>query len=257
MARHHRYDTALVTGASSGLGWGLALQLAARGAHVVAAARRKDRLDQLCAEIAQRGGSAEALPLDCSDGDATYEAVRALDDRRPLDLVIANAGAGHATPAYRPDWPTTRKVLELNLVGAAATLHGALPGMLARRRGHLVGMASVAGFGRGLPKLSAYCASKAGLVAFMESLRVDLDRNGIDVTTVCPGFVRTEMTAQLKRTAPFIVERDAAVEIILRGLDRRVSLCSFPLPVAAALRTLRFIPDPVYDRIGRLGKSLY
>jgi short-subunit dehydrogenase len=224
---------------------------------VVAVARRTDRLEALCREIVAEGGSAEPLTLDCSDAEATFAAVRAVDARRPLDLVIANAGKGGVTPAYRPDFAAVRRVLELNLVGACATLHGALPGMLERRRGHLVGMASVAGFGRGLPRLSAYCASKAGLIAFLESLRVDLDRNGIDVTTVCPGFVRTEMTARLSKKVPFVVERDEAVRIILASLDRREAMCTFPPPVVAALEGLRFLPSAVYARIARFGKSLY
>ena len=92
------FKHALVTGASSGMGRGLALALAARGAHVVAAARRRERLDELVREVAAAGGSAEALVLDVADGDATYAAVRAVDARRPLDLVIANAGIGGITP---------------------------------------------------------------------------------------------------------------------------------------------------------------
>src|SRR5438046_2119744 len=104
------YRTALVTGASSGMGRGLSLALARRGTHVFIAARRKPQLDALADEIAREGGSAEAIALDVGDGDATYAAVRELDARRPLDLVIANAGVGDASTAQKLNWPKVKQI---------------------------------------------------------------------------------------------------------------------------------------------------
>jgi short-subunit dehydrogenase len=236
---------ALVTGASSGIGRSLSLALAAQGTHVVVAARRKPELDSLVAEICAAGGKAEALVLDVAQADATYDAVRALDERLPLDLVVANAGVGGSTPSKRTTWPAVRKILDINLYGALATLMGALPGMVARDQGHLVGVASVAGF-RGLPKFSAYGASKAALISFLESMRLDLHSTRLAVTVVCPGFVRTEMTAKVKAT-PFMLESSEAARIILRSLERRDFMCTFPLPVAAVMRSLPFIPTALYD----------
>ncbi len=240
------YTNALITGASSGIGRSLSLALAAQGTHVVVAARRKPELDQLVGEIRLAGGKAEALVLDVSQADATYDTVRALDERLQLDLVVANAGVGGSTPAKRATWPEVRKILDVNVHGAVATLMGALPGMVARDRGSLVGVASVAGF-RGLPKFSAYSSSKAALITFLESIRLDLHATQIGVTAVCPGFVRTEMTKDIKGSTPFMVEADEAARIILRSVERKDPLCSFPLPVYTLMRSLPFIPTALYD----------
>ncbi|HEX8950425.1 MAG TPA: SDR family NAD(P)-dependent oxidoreductase, partial [Polyangia bacterium] len=129
---------ALVSGASSGIGRGLALALGRRGAHVTVVARRKERLDTLVDEIVAAGGTAEALPLDIADGDATFAAVRAVDARRPLDFLVANAGTGGITPGKKLDWPRVRAIFATNLVGAAATIAGAVPGMVARGDGRVV-----------------------------------------------------------------------------------------------------------------------
>jgi short-subunit dehydrogenase len=105
-------------------------------------------------------------------------------------------------------------------------------------------VASVAGF-RALPKFSAYSSTKAALITFLEATRLDLHKTDLAVTTVCPGFVRTEMTAKVQ--SRLMVELDDAVRTILRSLDRREAMCTFPLPVATAMRSLPFIPNSVYD----------
>jgi short-subunit dehydrogenase len=246
--------TALVTGASSGIGRALALALARRGTHVVAAARRAPELDALVDEIAAAGGRAEALVLDVADGDAACAAVAALDERLPLDLLVANAGTGDHTPGYKLKWPVVKRILSVNLVGAAATICGALPGMVARKQGHIVGISSIAGF-RGLPRMGAYSASKAGMNALLESLRVDLQGSGVHVTTICPGFIRTDMTKAVTR--PFIMKLDDAVAEIVRAIDAGAAEVSFPLPIAGPARALPFVPNAVYDWIaGRMRRYL-
>jgi short-subunit dehydrogenase len=246
---------ALVTGASSGIGRGLALALGRRGAHVVVVARRRERLDELVGEIAAGGGTAEALPLDISDGDATYEAVRAVDARRPLDFVVANAGTGGITPGKKLEWARVRTILETNLVGAAATISGAVPGMVARGDGRVVAIASVAGF-RGLPRFGAYSASKAGLITLCESLRIDLHGTGVSVTTVCPGYVQTEMLTPGK-SHPFVVSVDDAVDTILRAADARDAVCTFPAPIAAGMRAAQLLPRSLYEFVATRSKVKY
>ncbi len=254
MAKPMTYRSALVTGASSGMGRGLALALAARGTHVVAAARRQAQLDSLVDEIAQAGGAAEALALDVADSDATHAAVRALDQRLPLDLVIANAGVGDATPARKLEWRRVKQQLDVNLTGACATIVGALPGMVERGTGHIVGIASVAAF-RGLPQFAAYSASKAGLRTFLEGLRLDLHGSHIYVTTICPGFVKTEMTANNKGPMPFVVELDKAVRVILRAIDHQVGERAFPWPLVAAIKTTKLLmPDSLFVAMNRRSK---
>ena len=247
------YKAALITGASSGLGRGLALAFGRKGTHVVAAARRKAELDSLVAEIRAKGGSAEAMVLDCSSADATYEAVRALDQGQRLDLVIANAGTGFPTPARSMDWRGVKQILDLNVLGAAATLSGALTGMVERNSGQLVAMASLAGY-RGLPGSAAYCASKAALIAFCESLRIDLRDSGVDVTTICPGFVETAMTARIKGKLPFLVKLDDAVAIMCKAIENREAHCAFPHPMAAAARGGQLMSRSVYEWVASKGK---
>jgi short-subunit dehydrogenase len=247
------YKTALITGASSGLGRGLALAFGKKGTHIIAAARRKTELDSLVAEIIANGGSAEAMVLDCSNADATYDAVRALDQRMSLDLVIANAGAGFPTPASALDWRGVKQIHDLNVLGAVATLSAALTGMVERNSGHLVAMASLAGY-RGLPGSAAYCASKAALISFCESLRIDLRDSGVSVTTICPGFVETEMTAKIKGKLPFLVKLDDAAVIMRKAIERREPHCAFPLPMAAAARGGQLMSRSVYEWVASKGK---
>lgn len=126
------------------------------------------------------------------------------------------------------------------------TLSGALTGMVERNSGQLVAMASLAGY-RGLPGSAAYCASKAALIAFCESLRIDLHDSGVCVTTICPGFVETAMTAKIKGKLPFLVKLDDAVAIMYKAIERRESHCSFPRPMSVAARSSQHMPGSVYE----------
>jgi short-subunit dehydrogenase len=246
---------ALVTGASSGIGRGLAQALAARGAHVTLAARRRDRLDELVDGIIAAGGSAEALVLDVSDGDATYEAIRTADARRPIDLLVANAGVGGITPGKKLEWTRVKAIFETNLVGAAAAMSGVIPGMIGRGDGRVVAVASVAGF-RGLPRFGAYSASKAGLITLCESLRIDLHGTGVSVTTVCPGYVQTDMLTPGK-SHPFVVSVEEAAATILRAADAREAVCTFPAPIVAGMRAAQLLPRPLYELIATRTRVKY
>jgi len=241
------FRTALVTGASSGIGRGLALALAKRGTKVYAAARRRPELESLAAEAVS--GLIRIVELDVADADHTEAVIRELDANDPLDLVVANAGIGGFTPGDKLDWPTVRRILQVDLMGAVATLCAATPGMIVRGRGHLAGVSSLAAF-RGLPKNAAYSASKAGLSMFLESIRLDLVGTGVAVTTICPGFVRTPLTRDLGKL-PFIVEVDEAVTTILASLDKKDPVCAFPATQAVPMRTLGLLPPSLYDFVGK------
>lgn len=234
--------TALVTGASSGLGRGLALALAQKGEKVYAAARRKAELD----ELAKENPNIVPMVLDVGDADRAHDSIAALDAKDPLDLVIANAGIGGMTPGKQLDWKLVKRILEVDLLGAVATLAAPLPGMLERKRGHLVGISSIAAW-RGLPKSSAYSGAKAGFSTFLESLRVDLRDTGVHVTTIHPGFVRTPMNANPKNPVPFIIETDVAVRIMMRAIEKKKPTCAFPLPLVAGATWLPFLPRAVYE----------
>ncbi|MCU1281352.1 MAG: oxidoreductase, partial [bacterium] len=222
---------------------------------VVVAARRRDRLDELVREIEAAGGRGEALELDVSDGDATYEAVRAVDARLPLDFVVANAGIGGITPGKKLEWARVKAILQTNLVGAAATMSGCVSGMVERGDGRIVAVASVAGF-RGLPRFAAYSGSKAGLITFCESLRIDLHGTGVSVTTVCPGYVQTELLTPGK-SHPFVVSVDEAVATILKAADARDAVCSFPAPIVAGMRAAQLLPRSLYELVATRSKVKY
>jgi short-subunit dehydrogenase len=249
--RSSPYRTALVTGASSGIGAALSKQLAREGVEVVLAARRVEKLDALVREITQAGGRARALALDVSKPEETASAIRQIDaEIGGLDLVVANAGLGHPQSAKGLTWEKAAPVVATNLVGAIATLTAVLPQMLARGRGHLVGVSSVAVLSP-VPGGSVYRATKTGLTAFLENLRAELGGTGVRVTVVHPGFVRTPLADAFTITPPFVLEADEAARIISRRLRRAPARIDFPTVVVLAMRFMGSLPAFVRDVIIR------
>ena len=240
--------TVFITGASSGLGRGLALHYARAGATVHAVARRKAELDSLVSEAPE--GRILKVVLDVTDSEKLVAAIRRAEEAASgaLDLVIANAGLGATTHARKMDWTSVKRVLEVNTTAAGVTLAAALPAMVARNAGHLVAVSSLAAF-RGMPGHSAYCASKAALHVFMESLRVDLRGTGVRATTVYPGFVKTEMTAKNRFPMPFLVELSDAVRTMARGIGKGKPIIAYPLPMVAMVRSLSALPRSLYEPI--------
>lgn len=238
------YRTALITGASSGIGAGLARRLANQGTTVVVCARREAELESLATDIRAANGKAMVRVIDVSDGDATATAIRSVDDEvGGLDLVIANAGIG-TTSRKPPTWESARDMCHVNFAGAIATLTAILPRMLERRRGHLVGVSSLAALSP-LPTSSVYSATKAGLTMFLTSLQLDLRGTGVHATVVHPGFVRTPLTDKNRFNMPFILEIDDAVERIVTSLPNAPASIDFPLPLLAAIRFSAALPAPL------------
>jgi NAD(P)-dependent dehydrogenase (short-subunit alcohol dehydrogenase family) len=249
---HHRL---LITGASSGIGRALALEYARGGASLALCARGAVELDAVATEVRALGGSAVCIPLDVTDPDAVNDAVRRADrDLGGLEMVIANAGRGDYRHGSRLGWQDIASVLDVNVRGAMATLVAAIPIFLAHRRGHLVGVTSLAGR-RGLPMSAAYSASKSALSIFLESLRIDLAAAGVRVTDVQPGFVLTPMTAKATHPMPLRWPADKAARHIARRLERSPAVIAFPWPLVLATRIGRLLPAPIYDRVVRAGRS--
>lgn len=241
--------SAFITGASSGLGRALAARIAADGQPIAVTARREAELLSLVGEIEAAGGQAMAIPLDVADPDAVKAAVAQAEAALgPIGLMIANAGIDGLTPADDFKVEEVSRTLQVNLIGAAACYDAVLPGMLSRGEGQIVGVASLAGF-RGLPGAAAYCASKAGLIALLESLRIELSPKGIDVTTLNPGFVKTPMTAPNQHPMPFLMELDGAIKIMHKAIRKRVSERSFPWSLASITKTGKLVPNGMYDRM--------
>lgn len=245
------YRTALVTGASSGLGRGLALWLARKGVHVFASGRRLENLRALADEAKAAGATIEPVEMDVARTDETLARIRQLDaDRGGLDLVVANAGVGGETYARRMKWERVQHIIDVNVTGAASTLCAVLPQMVERDRGHLVGIASLAAW-RGLAGHAAYSASKSFLGTFMESLRVDLASTSVRVTCLYPGFVKSELTAKNKFPMPFLLETEDAVERMGRAILRGEAEFAFPWQLASAMRVMKSLPNPLFDATAR------
>lgn len=247
------YRTALVTGASSGIGRSLACGLAAQGTHVVLCARRQDLLQALADQIGAAGGRADVCALDVADTEQTVRAIRTADARLGgLDLVVANAGVGAPPDVPAWSWQALGEACQINFVGAAATLTAALPDMVERGRGHLVGISSLASFGA-LPAAGAYCAPKAGLSMLLDCLRLDLHGTGVAVTTAHVGFVRTAMLDHARHPLPQLLEVDDAAARLLRRLPARPAVIDLPQPLAALTRLSaglpRWLRDPLMRRL--------
>jgi short-subunit dehydrogenase len=243
--------TALVTGASSGIGRALAIELATRGAHVALCARREEELREVARTIEERGGRALVLPVDVTDPGAVREALQKADrDLGALEMVVANAGVGHYGHAGTLQWDDVARVLDVNVRGAMATLTAAIPIFLAHQRGHLVGVTSLAGR-RGLPSSGPYSASKAAVSIFLETLRVDLRAAGIRVTDVQPGFVATDMAKNATHARPMQWPADKAARVIADRLESAPAIIAFPWPLAMLTGISRFLPAWIFDRLAR------
>jgi len=244
----------LITGASSGIGRGLALDLARRGAKLGLVARRHELLQEIEAEISSTNKgptSVLLLPADVNDADALRQAAQELSHRfGPVDLLIANAGTGVTNPSDEFDAAQLSSVINVNVIGVANSVAAVLPEMISRASGHLVVISSLAAY-RGLPKSAAYCASKAAVSAMFESFRLDLEPRGIDVTIIHPGFIKTPLTAGRKAHLPWLMEVGDAVNKILRAIEKRKKSYAFPWQLATIVRAGMIMPTFMYDWISR------
>jgi len=241
----------MITGASSGIGRGLAVALGSNGAKVGLVARRAETLDEVVGEIESHGGKAIALPADVQSVESMNSAAKQLNDALgPIDMLIANAGIGPTRDAAKFNAEEVASVMNVNVIGASNSVAAVLPGMLERAAGQLVAISSLAAY-RGLPKSAAYCASKAAVSSFFESLRLDLEPRGIDVTIIHPGFIKTQLTAGRGAQLPYLMELDYAVNKIVRAIEKRRKRYSFPWQLATIVRAGMIMPIWMYDRISR------
>ncbi len=239
----------LLTGASSGIGRALAVELGKRGARIGLTARRADELLKTEEEVVRAGGQAFAHPADVRNpDDMTRVAERVREKWGKIDILIANAGMSTTTAGTHLKAAEASDVISINVLGVVNCVAAVLPDMLARKSGHLVAISSLAAY-RGLPKSGAYSASKAAVSTLFESLRVDLRKSGIDVTVIHPGFIRTPMTANRKKKLPFLLEVDDAACRIIRAIERRARTYAFPWQLAGLVRLLKHFPNAIYDRL--------
>jgi short-subunit dehydrogenase len=242
------YNVVAITGASSGIGHELALQLASQGCKLGLMARRLGALEELAQRVRELGGEALAVACDVGDYAQVESAVAKVRDAfGPIDCMIANAGTGHVVKRLQFDPQATEQTIRTNFLGMTNAFYAALPDMLQRKRGHLVGVASLAGY-QGMPEDAGYAASKAAMRVHCESMRLELRGTGVCVTTICPGFIRTPLTDLNDFDMPVLLEVDYATRRVINAIARKCRVYNFPRrmwwAVKLGLSTPRWLFDP-------------
>lgn len=240
-----------ITGASSGIGAELAREVVRRGGRVGLLARREERLQELADELESlRAGSAAWAAADVTDDEGFTGALDQLEAALGgVDVVVANAGYGRPEPPHRFQPGRALHMYDTNVFGMLRLFDWVLPKMLERESGQLVGVASLASY-LGMPNTASYCGSKAAMRIHLQSLRLTLAPYGIEVTTICPGFVESELTEKNKVPMPFMWPTEKAVRYIADAVEAGKGEVMFPWQMAWFLRILyRFLPTRLTEAI--------
>lgn len=247
---------AWITGAGKGIGRSLALRLAADGWRVAVSARTEADLLSLAAEAERLHGAVAPHPLDVADEAAVARVLDAIEDGSgPLDLVVLNAGTHIPVAAAQFSAKPFRKLMEVNFFGVVHGLAAVLPRMIERGHGRIAVVASVSGY-RGLPTAAAYGATKAALINMCEALKPELDRSGVRLTLINPGFVETPLTDRNDFPMPFLISAEKAADRIVRGLERGAFEIAFPRRFTFLLKLARCLPYALYFRLtGRISRQ--
>jgi short-subunit dehydrogenase len=248
-AHARRADTlkVFITGASSGIGMALAKHYAAEGATLGLVARRAE---PLLAFSQQYAGACETYAIDVRDADALAQAAADFIGKHGVpDIVIGNAGVSRGTlTAIKEDSAAFAAVMAINVQGLVHTFQPFIAGMQHLGHGQLVGIASVAGI-RGLPGAGAYSASKAAAIAYLESLRIEMQPQGIAVTTIAPGYIRTPMTDINRYPMPFLMDVDVAASKFAEAIAARKRFVVIPWQMGWVARLLRILPCWLWDKL--------
>ena len=240
-----------ITGASSGIGESLAHQYAKEGATLGLVGRRLELLTQIKSNIKT---DCEIYAVDVSDQKKLQKAANHFIKKYgPPDIVIANAGVSTGTLAgEKKDLDTFKRVIEINLFGVIHTFLPFIEIYKKKKSGQLVGIASVAGI-RGLPGSGAYSTSKAALINYLESLRIEMRPFGIHVTTIAPGFIHTPMTKHNCYTMPFILDVDVAVSRFRKAIHNKKCFVIIPWQMKIVGTIMKFLPAPLWDFLAKGG----
>lgn len=232
-----------ITGASAGIGWALCQALAVPGVTLGLAARRRERLEALASEVEARGAAALIYQADVRNSVAMAEAAEDFVRRAGgASLVIANAGISSSGRLEDGVAEPLNQVFAVNVLGVLNTLAPFVPHMIRQNTGQLVVISSVAGF-RGLPGRADYNGSKAAINTMMDGFRLELKPHGIRVTTICPGFIESEMTAKNNFKMPFLLKAEPAAKLILQAIRRNKKTYVFPWQWRVLLPLVVRLPD--------------
>jgi short-subunit dehydrogenase len=238
----------VITGTTSGIGKDLALYYAQPGTTLGLTGRRQERLTAVAAQCQARGAEVLAAAIDVCDATAMRAyAEQFLAQTGGIDLVIANAGVGNPDNLASGDPVPHALLFEVNVIGLLNTLLPFIPAMMRQRHGQLVAIASVAGF-RALPGSTTYAATKVAVRTLMEGYGWELRRHGITVTTINPGFIVSEMTANNQFRMLFLLPTNEAVRRMARAIQRQRRVYTFPWPMAIVARLLPYLPGAVLCR---------
>lgn len=238
-----------ITGASSGIGQALALRFHQAGWRLGLVARRTSEVESWAAANSIGTSSYQIYSADVSATDSIVAAGQACIQRQGLpDVVIANAGIsiGMDTRMHE-DLGVMARTFATNNIGLAATFHPFIEAMTQRGSGALVGIGSVAGI-RGLPGHGAYCASKAAVIAYCESLRGELKASGVKVVTICPGYIDTPLTQKNSYSMPFLMQPDAFADKAFAAIAQGASYRVIPWQMGVVAKLLRVLPNAVFDK---------
>ena len=245
------FHSILITGAAGGIGRELSLAYAAPGVHLFLGDLDAPRLEEVAAACRERGAEVQKTLVDVTRRQDMADWILGADDRRPLDLVISLAGISKGSAKREETIDDIRNVLAVNLEGLLNTIEPILPRFRERRRGQLALTSSYAGF-RGFPEAPSYCATKAAIRVYGEGLRARVNREGVGVSVIIPGFVKTPMTDANPYYMPFRISAEKAAAIIQRGLAQNKPRIRFPRPIPLVVHFLSLLPPTWVDRFVNL-----
>ncbi|RAP23443.1 3-ketoacyl-ACP reductase [Candidatus Marinamargulisbacteria bacterium SCGC AG-343-K17] len=239
---------AIITGASSGIGQGLAKLYAESGYSLGLIARRESKLHQLKTDL-ESSTSAKIMigVCDVSNKSDIFSCIEGMIDHfGRVDVLVANAGVSLASPAYNSNADHLTETIEANVLGAGYSAYAVIPTMIQQKSGKIAVISSLAGY-RGLPEAGVYCASKAAVNALFESMRLDLKKFKIGVSIIRPGYIKSPITDRNDFYMPFLQETDVGCKKIFNAIERKQKIFSFPWPLAIIVKTLYFWPCWLYD----------
>lgn len=242
------FQSVLITGGSSGIGLAVAKELAAPGVFITITGRDTERLAQVSNELSEMGANVISTQCDVTDSLAMKNLIIDADARAPLDLVIANAGISGGGAPSQSHHDKARSIMQTNVLGVMNTVQPATDLMTSRKAGRIAIVSSLAGF-RGLPTAPAYSASKVAVKAWGDAIRPGLRENGVGLSMIYPGFVKSRITDQNDFPMPFFMPAEQAAKIIVSGLMKGKDSIAFPWPTVLMMRMLSALPAPIFDRI--------
>ncbi|MCF8059422.1 MAG: SDR family NAD(P)-dependent oxidoreductase [Bacteriovoracaceae bacterium] len=241
-----------ITGGTTGIGWELAKLFLKEGHRVAVCGRVLEKLPKTAKEEYPLLHSYE---LSVTDEVATEKAIQDFA-KGGLDVVVANAGISHGSKSRWPDKEVSKSIVNTNLLGVINTFFPAMEIFKEQGSGHLVAIASIAGY-VGLPGASAYSASKGALIHLCESYALDLPNWGIDVTTICPGFIDTPLTKKNDHSMPFLMSCELGALKIKKAIDKKKVLYIFPWQMALVMHILRRLPRSIYRKLMKMPMADY